>query len=166
MTFSSDGEKLASGGVEGEIIIWDRIAEVGLYRLKGHRGPITGLHIIPTNGGSREDGEGWLISCAKDGWIKVWDLTTQHCVQTVVAGRGEILGMDIKEEKGVPGDDGVEVGGRWTIVTGGGDGEGKVWGVENDDLNKGFSSGSKEVCSSSPSLTILLLHSSQLPSLI
>jgi U3 small nucleolar RNA-associated protein 12 len=141
MTFSLDGTRLASGGTEGEIVIWDRIAEVGLFRLKSHRGPITGLRFIP----SRDGGAGWLISVAKDGWMKIWDLATQHCVQTVVVGRGECLAMDIYEEKGEVADDGEESEGRWVVLTGGGDGEGKVWELRKEDLDKGLTTSNGEV---------------------
>jgi len=30
---------------------------------------------------------GRLVSCAKDGYVKVWELATQHCSQTVVGHR-------------------------------------------------------------------------------
>ena len=28
-----------------------------------------------------------MVSCSKDEWVKVWDLDTQHCCQTVVGHR-------------------------------------------------------------------------------
>lgn len=30
---------------------------------------------------------GRLVSCAKDGYVKVWELATQHCSQTIVGHR-------------------------------------------------------------------------------
>jgi U3 small nucleolar RNA-associated protein 12 len=33
------------------------------------------------------EGGGQLASCGKDGYVKVWDLATQHCSQTVVGHR-------------------------------------------------------------------------------
>ncbi|KAK8853493.1 hypothetical protein IAR55_004200 [Kwoniella newhampshirensis] len=141
MVWDRDGSRLASGGTEGEIVVWDRVGEVGLFRLKGHRGPITGLAFIPhPNGGNHP---GWLVSSSKDTYLKLWDLGTQHCVQTIVVGRGEVTGLTIREEEdevnadeqdGEKGD----VKGRWVIVTGSGDGEGKVWSMERNGLAKGM----------------------------
>ncbi|WVR09691.1 hypothetical protein IAU60_006766 [Kwoniella sp. DSM 27419] len=138
MTWDADGSRLASGGTEGEIVVWDRLGEVGLFRLKGHRGPITGLSFIPhPNGGH----PGWLVSSSKDTYLKLWDLGTQHCVQTVVVGRGEVTGLAIEEEteeSGVGEEEEEQVRGKWVIVTGSGDGEGKVWTIEKKGLVRGM----------------------------
>ncbi|WVQ82103.1 hypothetical protein IAT38_004231 [Cryptococcus sp. DSM 104549] len=138
MSWDLDGSRLASGGTEGEIVVWDRVGEVGLFRLKGHRGPITGLAFVPHPAGGHP---GWLISTSKDTYLKVWDLGTQHCVHTVVVGRGEVTSLAVIEESGevtTGEEDDVEEGGRWVIVTGSGDGEGKVWAVEKKALARGM----------------------------
>ena len=124
MTFDGSGSRLASGGTAGEIVIWDVLAETGLYRLKGHRGPITGLAFVPH---PHEGHPGYLISCSKDTYLKLWDLSTQHCVQTVVVGRGEVGCMAVREEEG-----------QWVVMTGSGDGEVKIWGVEAARLAEGL----------------------------
>ncbi|OCF31605.1 U3 small nucleolar RNA-associated protein 12 [Kwoniella heveanensis BCC8398] len=151
MVWDHDGSRLASGGTEGEIVVWDRVGEVGLFRLKGHRGPITGLSFIPhPNGGH----PGYLVSSSKDTYLKLWDLGTQHCVQTVVVGRGEVTGLAFREEEATalstqpagedPGSTTGETpetaapSGKWIIVTGSGDGEGKVWSVEKNALARGM----------------------------
>lgn len=36
-----------------------------------------------------------LVSSSKDSFVKVWDLDTQHCSQTVVGFRGEVWSLDI-----------------------------------------------------------------------
>ncbi|RXK35130.1 hypothetical protein M231_07605 [Tremella mesenterica] len=125
LAWDDQGTRLASGGTEGEIVIWDVVGEVGLYRLKGHRGAITGLRFIPSTKGR---GSGWLVSCSRDNYLKLWDLSTQHCVQTVVVGRGEVVSLDVIEEKRD----------RWLVVTGSGDGEAKVWTIEKSDLARGL----------------------------
>ncbi|ORY22394.1 putative WD-repeat protein [Naematelia encephala] len=144
MAFDSDGSRLASGGTEGEIVVWDRVAEVGLFRLKGHRGPVTGIQFIPHPSAGSTSHPGFLISTSKDTYLKLWDLSTQHCVQTVVVGRGEVWSCAVKEEEGQKaeedaeaevGDDGT---GRWVILTGSGDGEAKAWVVEKQALSKGL----------------------------
>ena len=36
-----------------------------------------------------------LISCSKDGLVKVWDLATQHCSQTVTGYKAEVWSLDL-----------------------------------------------------------------------
>lgn len=133
MTWDVDGSRLASGGTEGEIVVWDTVAEVGLFRLRGHRGPVTSIRFIPHPTLSVTAHPGYLLSTSKDTYIKLWDLSTQHCVQTIVAGRGELTSCDAQKEEGEePGT------GRWIIVTGSNDGEGKVWTIAHADLTAGL----------------------------
>jgi len=154
LTFDLDGSRLASGGTEGEIVLWDRIAEVGLFRLKGHRAPVTGLNFVPHPELPTTSHPGFLVSTARDNYLKLWDLSTQHCVQTVVVGRGEVWSLAVMEEEG-EGDEGEGAGGRWVLLTGSGDGEAKAWSIEKSDLSKGMAENEKgEV--SSHSLFILV----------
>jgi U3 small nucleolar RNA-associated protein 12 len=60
-----------------------------LFRLSGHRGQITDLAFL---GGS---GQGRLASSSKDELVKVWDLDTQHCCQTIACHGGEIWALDV-----------------------------------------------------------------------
>ena len=143
MNFDRDGSRLASGGTEGEIVVWDRIAEVGLFRLKGHRAPVTALRFIPHPRLPTTSHPGFLLSTARDSHLKLWDLGTQHCIQTVVVGRGEAWSLGVKEEAEV--NDGQEdmegeetVRGRWVVLTGSGDGEAKVWSIEKQSLTRGM----------------------------
>ena len=36
-----------------------------------------------------------LISCSKDGLVKVWDLATQHCSQTISGYKAEVWSLDL-----------------------------------------------------------------------
>jgi U3 small nucleolar RNA-associated protein 12 len=145
LTFSSSGQLLFSGGVEGEIVVWDVLGEVGLFRLKGHRGGISGLKYLPhpdaTSTGTAGK-KGFLLSTAKDGMMKLWDLDTRHCLETVVVGRGEVASLDVQRRVESDGfeelneDTGPK--GRWTVLTGSMSGEVKVWEVGYDDLRKGI----------------------------
>ena len=56
-------------------------------RLKGHKGPITDIRITPYNN--------VLISSSKDGVVKLWDLLTQHCFETLVGHRGEVMSVEM-----------------------------------------------------------------------
>lgn len=125
LAWDEDGTRVVSGGAEGEIVVWDVVGEVGLYRLKGHRGPVTAIHWLPHPEGQGHPG--WLVTTAKDGLLKLWDLEVKHCVQTVVVGRGEVTACAVKAD-----DEG------WHVVTGSGDGEAKVWRIEKEELAKGL----------------------------
>ena len=46
--------RLASGGADGAVILWDVVAETGLFRLMGHRVPVTGVSFFRP-GGRRGD---------------------------------------------------------------------------------------------------------------
>lgn len=43
ITFDNEGARMASGSKDNEIVVWDLIGENGLFRLKGHKAPITKL---------------------------------------------------------------------------------------------------------------------------
>ena len=78
----------------------------------------------------------YLLSSSKDTLLKLWDLSTQHCIETVVAHRSEVWDFDIsKDEK--------------MLVTGSDDIEFKVWTIDHEVLVKGLEvndSEEKEVC--------------------
>lgn len=58
--------------------------------------------------------------------MKLWDLSIQHCVQTLVAHRSEVWSMA------------ADSVGRDLIFTGSGDGELKAWRVDYDALAQGM----------------------------
>lgn len=92
--YHPSGALLASGSADTDIVVWDAVAETGLYRLRGHRDGVTDVVFL---GGGAGAGSGvrlrnGLASCSKDTLVKLWDLDTQSCVQTVVGHRGEVRG--------------------------------------------------------------------------
>lgn len=74
LMFSPDGTRLFSGGADTTVVAWDLVNEQGLYRLQGHKAPITALLYVKDR----------LVSVAKDGVLKLWDLETQFCTETHV----------------------------------------------------------------------------------
>lgn len=102
--YHSSGALLASGSADTDIVVWDTVAESGLYRLRGHRDGVTDVAFLEGGdgglgfaGGGAGTGSGGgtrlrngLASCSKDTLVKLWDLDTQSCVQTVVGHRGEV----------------------------------------------------------------------------
>jgi U3 small nucleolar RNA-associated protein 12 len=140
---------MSSGLVSRDGRIGSRRHEANLPRLKGHRGPITSIKFIPHPTLSTTAHPGYLLTTSRDTYLKLWDLSTQHCVQTVVVGRGEVWSCAVQEQEGKDGDEEVDeedeekVTGSWTIITGSGDGEGKVWVIEKAELARGMAENAK-----------------------
>ena len=57
--------------------------------------------------------------------MKLWDLSTQHCVQTIVAHRAEVWSLDLNPEQGL-------------ILSGSNEGELKAWKIEPGSLADGI----------------------------
>ena len=138
LAFDKYGVRLASGAKDTDIIVWDLVAEVGLFKLRGHKDQITGLHYLHvndrnstvdgnndgnglhTNGYTRDDEKhaGFLISTSKDALIKLWDIGSQHCIETHVAQtNGECWSMGVSADQS-------------GAITAGNDGELKIWGID------------------------------------
>lgn len=100
LAFSSCGTMLASGSRDTDIIHWDLIAEQGLCRLRGHRDEVTDCAFLirPAAAGAPHERDltgrqSLLITSSKDTMLKVWDLRTRRCLQTIVGIRSEVWGM-------------------------------------------------------------------------
>ncbi|KAG8845693.1 hypothetical protein FRB96_002287 [Tulasnella sp. 330] len=128
LAFDEQGARLASASQDTEIILWDVEAETGLFRLRGHRGALTALRFVvpPTaTSTSTTTAPGYLISGARDTFIKLWDLTTQHCIQTIVAHQSEIWSLDVDPTNDI-------------MLTGTNDAELKAWSIDMDALVDGL----------------------------
>ncbi|KAJ3313416.1 hypothetical protein HDU76_002636 [Blyttiomyces sp. JEL0837] len=87
-----------------------------------------------------------IVSCSKDGMLKFWDLATQHCVETVIGHRGEVWAMEVLSfwRGGVLVDSGGGDDNEYestatkshlmTLVTGGSEGEVRVWKLDGKVL--------------------------------
>ncbi|KAF6762715.1 WD-repeat-containing protein [Ephemerocybe angulata] len=129
LAFDDRGTRLASGSQDTDLIVWDIVAEAGLYRLRGHRDQITGIKFLSTDesqpSSSKTAAPGLLLTSSKDTFLKLWDLTTHHCIQTVVAHRSEIWSLDVNPEQDL-------------IFTGSGEGEVKAWRIDRDAVKDGL----------------------------
>jgi U3 small nucleolar RNA-associated protein 12 len=123
LAFDSAGVRLASGSRDTDIIVWDLISEVGLFKLRGHTDQITSLNfLVPSpellNQAGLSDHAGFLITTGKDSLIKVWDLASQHCIETHVAqSNGECWSLGLAPDQS-------------GCITGGNDGELKAWSLD------------------------------------
>ena len=110
--------RLASGGSDGTVIIWDIVAETGLFRLLGHRGGITDIMFVH---GVGFDG---LATSSLDGLVKIWDLNGQCCTQTIANHHGEVWGSSCFDLTTSEGEER-----RCRMIAGGSDGQARVWSV-------------------------------------
>ena len=110
--------RVASGSNDGTVILWDIVAESGLFRLLGHVGCVTDIGFVNNDstyskGVRLEDG---LVTCGVDGLVKIWDLKAQCCIQTLVGHRGGVSCLSLGD-----------LGERTRLVTGCVDGQVRVW---------------------------------------
>ncbi|KAM0256784.1 hypothetical protein ACHAQJ_004736 [Trichoderma viride] len=136
LVFDKSGVRLASGSKDTDIIVWDLVAEVGLYKLRGHKDQITGIKFLePETQLQDEDGnkamvlngeelsDGFLLSTGKDSLLKLWDLSSKHCVETHISQtNGECWALGLSPDLS-------------GCITAGNDGEMKVWSLDADGLN-------------------------------
>ena len=95
--FNEDGSRLATASKDTFIVIWDPIAETGLFRLRGHKDEITCLKFCSLQ-------EGHLISSSKDTTIKIWNLDGQYCSKTFADHSAGVWCFDFSEfDSSMPG---------------------------------------------------------------
>ncbi|WFD29685.1 beta transducin [Malassezia sp. CBS 17886] len=123
LAFDAAGLLLASGSQDTSVIVWDIVAESGQCRLKSHHEPITGVHFLASAHGAAT----YVLSTARDGLLKLWDLGLQHCVQTVVSGDEQLWSLAVSEAHGAP-----------LVVTGGTAGHVRFWAADADALARGL----------------------------
>lgn len=135
LAFDESGTRLASGAKDTDIVLWDLVAEIGLFKLRGHKDQVTAIHFLQpkqqledghTNGVASNginSHDGFLLTVGKDALIKLWDLSTQHCIETHVAQtNGECWALGVSpDEHG--------------CMTGGNDGEIKIWALDLPGLS-------------------------------
>ncbi|CAN3373398.1 hypothetical protein DIURU_000328 [Diutina rugosa] len=91
LQFDSSGTRLVSGSADTSVIVWDLVGEEGLFRLKGHKGPITGLSLV----GDEDD---YLITCSKDGMVKLWEMASQQCLETHLGHANECWSLAVHHD--------------------------------------------------------------------
>ena len=76
VAFSPDGRRLATGGEENTVKIWDVQTGQELQTLRGHSGDVYTVAFSP-------DGDGrWVASAGEDSAVKVWDSHTGTFVRS------------------------------------------------------------------------------------
>lgn len=120
LSYSHHDRLLVSGSKDTDVIVWDLVAESGLFRLKKcHRDEITALVWISCDSNAKPT---HLVSASKDSLIKVWDLKTQHCVETVLTHRGAVHSLDWIASESL-------------LLSGSEDGQVRAWSVDLKTLS-------------------------------
>ncbi|KAG0235990.1 hypothetical protein BGW41_000577, partial [Actinomortierella wolfii] len=130
LAFDKSGSRLVSGSKDTDLIVWDVEAEVGVYRLRGHKDQITAVRFLsrpPLVEGAKAT-DGYIVSSSKDTLIKLWELSTQHCMETLVAHRNEVWDFDVSASEDI-------------LVSAGGDPDIKVWKINPEILKRGLGVG-------------------------
>ena len=142
LAFDDSGVRLASGSRDTDVILWNLVTEVGLFKLRGHKDQVTSLSFLrspveqhseeygllngkatgnPDNQ-SPDEGGGFLLSTSKDALLKLWDLSTQYCIETHVAqSNGECWDLGLSPD-------------QTGCITAGNDGELRAWTIDNAAL--------------------------------
>lgn len=106
LAYSPDGRRLASGGRDGSIVLWDPTTKMALRCLEGHGGEINALAFS-------KDGK-LLASSSDDRTAKIWRAREGDCLATLSKHKGNVFGVDFSPDGSL-------------IATGGAGGEIFLW---------------------------------------
>ena len=81
VAFSRDGARVAVGGDDGSLALFDTSSWRELRRLKGHNGSVYGVAFSP-------DGRRLATTNSRDGAVFVWDVETGELIRKIVGGTG------------------------------------------------------------------------------
>ncbi|XP_058130598.1 WD repeat-containing protein 3 [Anopheles ziemanni] len=86
LNFDLLGLKLASGGLDNDVVVSDVVAQTGKCRLTGHSAPITQVCFMQRY-------HDVIVTSSKDTQIKFWNVETHCCFKTIVDHRTEVWGI-------------------------------------------------------------------------
>ena len=131
LSISADGKKIASGGCDRIVRVWDvsgGIANAKLEQsIENHADWVLGVALAPDNK--------HLLTCSRDKTAKVWDLSTKESVLTFPDHQNSVFGVAVKADSKVGFSAGLDKQVRmWNAV---GDGKQiKALGGHSDDILK------------------------------
>lgn len=90
LAFDRSGTLLASGSKDTVAIVWDVSAHSVLHRMAGHVDAVTCIAFVHV--GERAT---FLITGSKDHLLKIWEIETVFCMQTLVEFRNEVWSLAV-----------------------------------------------------------------------
>lgn len=96
---------LASGSNDGDVIYWSVVDSTGVFRVAAHTDAVTAVLLF------HQKDSTYIVSASKDSLVKVFNVDSQHCIQTIAQSRGEVwaLQMDPTNSLLLTGSIGAEV---------------------------------------------------------
>ncbi|KAJ1660147.1 beta transducin [Dispira simplex] len=122
LSFDRTSTLLVSGARDTDVILWNVVGEAGVCRLRGHKDQVTTVHFVYGPSSGSDGGQAsHIVSASKDTLVKLWDLDTQHCTETIVIHRSEVWSLAIHPE-------------QTYLVSGSSDRQLRVWKLHLDRL--------------------------------
>lgn len=81
--------RVVSGSADGDVILWDLAGESGVFRVPAHNDVVTSVIML------KQVERDVFVSSSKDGLVRIYDIDTQHCLQTLAGHRAEVWAMCI-----------------------------------------------------------------------
>ncbi|MCE9530729.1 MAG: hypothetical protein K8T89_06330 [Planctomycetes bacterium] len=131
LSVSADGKKIASGGCDRIVRVWDISGGINAAKLEhsieNHADWVLGIALAPDNK--------HLLTCSRDKTAKVWDLSTKESVLTFPDHQNAVFGVAVKADSKVGFSAGLDRQVRmWNAV---GDGKQiRALGSHTDDILK------------------------------
>ncbi|KAH8740728.1 11x WD40 repeats containing protein of plant origin [Cryptosporidium ryanae] len=104
--FCRSGNYLSCGSFDTEVTLWDTLSGKGLYRFSGHLNEITDIEYVHklkfwnqeksefrNKNVILEDTPHLLITSSKDCTVKIWNIQSQICLQTLIKQKGEVYSI-------------------------------------------------------------------------
>jgi WD40 repeat protein/transcriptional regulator with XRE-family HTH domain len=82
---SRDGKFLASGALDGSVLLWDLVSDAPVQPLEGHTQAVENLTFSP-------DGK-WLVTAGDDGALKIWDVSSGALLKNFSEFGDVVLGV-------------------------------------------------------------------------
>ncbi|CAD7702435.1 unnamed protein product [Ostreobium quekettii] len=87
MCLGARGDLVISGGMRGDIRVWDLASRGLVAQLKQHMGAVTAVRAFADNSHA--------LSCSEDQSIKLWDFAAEKCLTSFVTKMGAIHDIDL-----------------------------------------------------------------------
>ena len=130
MTFTPDGNQIASGDAEGRLKVWQTATGQLLFDRQAHKGEVRSVAYDPAGD--------QLASAGADWSVKIWDATLSQEIQTLKGHHCWCHGVAFSPEQGFPVIVDEEPASRGTgrrLASVSGDGDARIWDADGNELH-------------------------------